>query len=202
MHPFLARSLLVLVSAVPALITGCGASYERLYEGDVRFEHCYRLDVEPNVAANQRRGCWANWARYHTDGQPRNRVEYALARERALLGGDARAVGPNLTTSAVSASAAAVQVPLLPATGAVACPIPNTPFEPPPATLPKAKAMNGPSVPAAPGPSASAAPQLTPHQECVRDCGDTFTRCATACTQDRCVARCGDKVKKCISDCL
>ena len=181
-------ALLALVGA--ALATACGASYHSVYEGDVRFEHCYRLDADATVSTKARLACWADWTKLRTDGQTRDRVEYALARERALLAGDERPSGPGFLIAPGVAAAALVS-----ASGpAIACPLPSSPFENPPATL-------------APPPTASVVaiadpPALSPTQLCVRDCGNGFTSCATKCKRPTCVSKCGDLVKACVSDCL
>jgi hypothetical protein len=76
---------------------------------------------------------------------------------------------------------------------AIACPLPASPYENPPATLP------------APTPVASVAkdpPGMTTSQLCVRDCGNQFTTCATKCKRSTCVTKCGDLAKSCIGDCL
>ena len=172
-----------------ALGTGaCGASYHSVYEGDVRFEHCYRLDSDGSVAAKARLACWSDWTTARTGGQTRDRVEYALARERTLLAGDERASGPGFLLGSASTMAA-----LLAASGpAIACPLPSSLYENPPATLPP------PSAPVA----AQDPPEMTTSQICVRDCGNRFTTCATSCKRSTCVTKCGDLAKACIADCL
>lgn len=69
-------------------VSACGPSLTTVHEGTVRFEHCYRVDMEPEVAANQRRSCWYTWVSSYTVGQPRDRIEYAENRVRALDSGD------------------------------------------------------------------------------------------------------------------
>jgi hypothetical protein len=66
----------------------CGPSVQSIYEGDVRFEHCYRLDLDLNIAASHREACWKQWMSLYTYGQPRDRIEYARRRLRAFSGGD------------------------------------------------------------------------------------------------------------------
>ncbi|HTQ03938.1 MAG TPA: hypothetical protein VMI54_08770 [Polyangiaceae bacterium] len=70
------------------LANACGPSLTTVHEGTVRFEHCYRVDLQPEVPANQRRSCWYNWVTSYTLGQPRDRIEYAESRVRALDSGD------------------------------------------------------------------------------------------------------------------
>ena len=111
----LALVLNVCVLASAACSVGCTASYRNAYDGDVRFEHCYRLDEEQNIAPDQKRGCWQKWNRESTFGQPRDRIEYALARERALTAGRPQTGARH--------------------TAAGASPMPTSAFAPPPQTL-------------------------------------------------------------------
>jgi hypothetical protein len=174
---------------IASTLLACGASYHTVYEGDVRFEHCYRLDADATVPAASRLACWSDWTHNHTSGQTRDRVEYALGRERTLLGGESQPAGPKFLFAPGATSSA-----LLASSGpAIACPLPASPYENPPATLP------------APTPVASVAkdpPGMTTSQLCVRDCGNQFTTCATKCKRSTCVTKCGDLAKSCIGDCL
>jgi len=67
----LGRLLIALVAV------GCGPSLTTVHEGTVRFEHCYRVDLEPRAPASQRKACWQRWVGAYTLGQPRDRIEYA-----------------------------------------------------------------------------------------------------------------------------
>ena len=69
-------------------VSGCGPSVQSIYEGNVRFEHCYRLDLDVNIAATHRLACWREWLRVYTYGQVRDRIEYARQRIGALEQGD------------------------------------------------------------------------------------------------------------------
>jgi hypothetical protein len=64
----------------------CGPSFEAVYEGNVRFEHCYRLDHDEEIASSHRDYCWTQWVQTYTYGQPQDRVEYAKRRIRVLRG--------------------------------------------------------------------------------------------------------------------
>jgi hypothetical protein len=70
------------------LLWACGASVQTIYEGNVRFEHCYRLDLDPTKAASHRHACWRNWLQIYTYGQPRDRIEYARRRVHSIAAGD------------------------------------------------------------------------------------------------------------------
>jgi len=67
----------------------CGPSLTTVHEGTIRFEHCYRLDLEPNETKPERLGCWQLWMGSYTYGQPRDRIDHARRRLRALANGDA-----------------------------------------------------------------------------------------------------------------
>jgi hypothetical protein len=80
-------------SLLPALATwlaaqGCGPSFEAIQEGDLRFAHCDRLDLDPNIAPSHRLHCWREWRRVYTYGQTRDRVEYAQRRIAEVVSGD------------------------------------------------------------------------------------------------------------------
>jgi hypothetical protein len=67
---------------------GCGPSFEALQEGDLRFAHCDRLDLDPHIAPSHRLHCWREWRRVYTYGQTRDRVEYAQRRIAEVVSGD------------------------------------------------------------------------------------------------------------------
>lgn len=176
-----------LVSGVVLLagaLGGCGASYTSIYEGDVRFEHCYRLDEEPTVPTAQKRACWHAWAKFYTYGQTRDRVEYAMAREQALA---------EATMTACDASPRAMR--------AVAAPTPTNAFAPPPQTMPREDA--GAPADAAPTTS-SDAPVLAnaPGSHCTSSCGGTWKRCAAACETGACNVKCDDAYRGCMRGCF
>jgi hypothetical protein len=74
---------LVVVGAV-----ACGPSLTTVHEGTIRFEHCYRLDLEPNETKPERLGCWRLWLGSYTYGQSRDRIDHARRRLKALGNGD------------------------------------------------------------------------------------------------------------------
>ena len=69
-------------------VHACGPSFEAIQEGDLRFAHCDRLDVDPNIAPSHRLHCWREWRRVYTYGQTRDRVEYAQRRIAEVVSGD------------------------------------------------------------------------------------------------------------------
>jgi len=54
----------------------------------VRFEHCYRLDLDPKIAPAHRHACWKQWLEVYSFGQSRDRMEHARKRTRDLETGD------------------------------------------------------------------------------------------------------------------
>lgn len=71
-----------------ALLVACGPSVQSIYEGNVRFEHCYRLDLDLDIAPTHREACWRQWLKAYTYAQPRDRIEYSRHRIRAFMAGD------------------------------------------------------------------------------------------------------------------
>src|SRR5689334_22051067 len=67
-------------------MAACGPSLTTVHEGTIRFEHCYRMDLEPRATAEQRRACWQLWVTSYTLGQPRDRTDYAARRLRSFDG--------------------------------------------------------------------------------------------------------------------
>jgi hypothetical protein len=59
-----------------------------VHEGTVRFEHCNRLDLDQQATKGDCGKCWTTWLNEYTYGQPRDRIDYARRRARALSNGD------------------------------------------------------------------------------------------------------------------
>lgn len=76
----------LLIACCLLLALGCGPSYEAVYQGNVRFEHCFRLDHDQRIASTHREYCWNQWVQAYTYGQPQDRVDYAKRRIRVLRG--------------------------------------------------------------------------------------------------------------------
>ena len=167
-----------------------------MYEGDVMFEHCYRLDIDATVGSSEKRSCWERWLSTHVRGQTRDRVEFAAGRSRALLAGPAASsvavLGPGTVPGIEPVS-----------TTSVACPLPETPFEAPPSTAPaspKASAAARASASAAPAPPPAVAARKG--KPCLDACTSDLSQCAGKCTAARCSQRCADDVKRCMTACL
>jgi hypothetical protein len=116
-------------------LQACGPSVQFIYEGNIRFEHCYRLDFDENIAPTHRKACWEDWVLRYTQGQTRDRLDYARRRISEMDQG-ARAT---LTLRVADSKDAGASSPLgLPA------PIPTNLHTPPPARMavPSAAAAN------------------------------------------------------------
>lgn len=80
------RAFLLALPSTGILATACGPSLTTVHEGTLRFEHCYRIDLEPEAQTPQQRACWSRWLAQYTVGQPRDRLDYARRRLIALEG--------------------------------------------------------------------------------------------------------------------
>jgi hypothetical protein len=178
---------------------GCGPSFQAVYEGDVRFEHCYALDQSAAVL-DAKKDCWREWLHGYTYGQSSDRIEYAAARFSEL------SLDPTLPSedSATRPTRRA---------RSSAAPLPTSAFAPPPNV-----AGEGPSVqpnqppppqPAAvPVASSGAAPQhivpavaRAPGEECTNACADRWNGCRHGCADGACDA-CDRAYRACVPGCF
>lgn len=144
---------------------GCGPGVQAIYEGNVRFEHCYRLDVDPHISPTHREACWREWTQLYTYGQTQDRVDYAERRIHALASGDYRRPLLNLQKSKERPEIAPPEAP-----------IPTSLHAPPPAVLKAQGADGGPdAAPARPkGPK-------PPDNGCVQGCHHKWDSCRGPC---------------------
>jgi hypothetical protein len=163
-----------------ALPSACSAGYQSLYEGDVRFEHCYRLDEEPSASRDSKRGCWQEWSRSYTYGQTRDRVEYALGRVR-VLGKSDNEGHPH-----------AAKVP------PIACPMPTSAFVTPPHTLGVDAAA--PGAPMRDGDGDGGA--IAPGADCSSACSRSWDSCGKSCSAPTCTSRCDEIYRSCMRGCF
>lgn len=165
---------------------GCGPSVQSVYEGNVRFEHCYRLDLDPNIAAGHRETCWRTYVRRYHAGQTKDRLDYARRRARALASGDTSRPTFDLDGGD---GAAPVSPP--------EAPIPTSIHKPPP---PTAK----PPPPGAGAPDAAAASTDAmappPESECAADCLASWRRCGGPSCDGDAGGKVGDACKACSRD--
>jgi hypothetical protein len=169
-----------------ALVASCGPSVSAIYESNARFEHCYRLDLDPDIAPTHRRACWREWSERYTVGQTNDRFDHARARLRSLDSGDGSTMKLRIGAEADGGTA---QV-------AVA---PTSLHAPPPAIAPLI-AVSASAAP--PGPSSSAAP--LPSQECTSRCEATLASCRRPCggVSDRGCQICDKDYGRCMQRCF
>jgi hypothetical protein len=123
------RKIAVGLMALTILSLGlqaCGPSVQFIYEGNIRFEHCYRLDFDENIAPTHRKACWEDWVLRYTQGQTRDRLDYARRRISEI---DHGARGTLTLHVAGSKDAGDTSTLGLPA------PIPTSLHKPPPARM-------------------------------------------------------------------
>ncbi len=205
----LAAVLLAGLAMLAATALGCGPSFQAIYEGDQRFEHCYALDDNPTTPLPDKGNCWRDWMQNYTYGQTRDRVEYAAVRQRAL----SRVAIP--TDEAMMAAAPGQVV-----SRSVATPAPTSAFAPPPKTMgvvdphgpPPAPSLASSFAPAAPAgsvvfvtpsqPLPKAAPP--PAAECQDGCDKTWQSCGakTDTTRDPKNEACGKTYRACMRGCF
>lgn len=199
-----ASSLLVVVA--------CGPSFQAIYEGDQRFEHCYALDDNPSAPLQEKSTCWRDWMAHYTYGQTRDRVEYAAVRARAL------GRVPALPTDEALMEAAPGGMSSKPG---VAAPAPTSAFAPPPKTIAVANAPTAPSPPPSTPSTASTSTPAPPgsvvfvapaHAVAVRDAAPPASACQDVCMRswESCQGRtealandaCGKTYKGCMRGCF
>jgi hypothetical protein len=193
--PLRQAALLALAGAFVA--SACGPSISSVYEGNIRFEHCYRLDMDPKIATSHRQACWEEWMHRYTYGQTRDRLEYARRRVKAIQSGDPERSELNLNESPDAATNAPPEAP-----------VPTSVHRPPPPTV-----LPPPPPPEATdaGADADAAPEAggppPPGAQCVKDCGPPWGECHQKCSGDagakswQCKA-CDLDYRRCVQRCL
>lgn len=186
---------MVVAFAGPLVWAGlaCGPSLETMHESNLRFEHCYRLDMDPKIAISHRELCWRDWTEIYASGQPMDRIEYARRRIVALDSGDARLV--TIVTSPKSQGRVFTEIGGPAADTPMAAPAPTSAHEPPPKTEPAPK-VEQPKPEPAPG-------LARPGDACGNECTGTFSECNRLCEakQADCIA-CREEYRKCMRRCF
>ncbi len=176
-------------------VGGCGASFQAVYDGDVRFEHCYALDESSGISRDQKEECWRDWTKNYTYGQTRDKIEYAVSRRLALS-----RVAELPTDDATKQAAPGEGI----RKNVITAPMPTSAFVPPPTTLPEAEAGQR-----AQGPTKvsdlqrpQSVPQIRPPAaECTDECTKTWTGCKKDCVGATCDA-CDTSDKTCVLACM
>ncbi len=155
-------------AAFSLLLVGCGPSVQVLHEGSVRFEHCYRLDLDPAIAPPHRKACWKAWQERYSYGQSRDRLEYADRRIDSIERGDPP---PGLQLDSGAPEPAAAESP-------------TDPHAPPP---PVARPVDGitpfdetPSVP-----HSAETKDGVPGDACAATCREGRRQCLPSCKPDQ-----------------
>jgi hypothetical protein len=190
-----------LVMAALVLALGCGPSFQAIYEGDARFEHCYALEDDPSTGMQKKADCWAEWSKHYTYGQTRDRVEYASVRYRAL------SRVPVAPTDEAMMGAAPGEGTTSPG---VTAPAPTNAFAPPPNTLDAVDAAAAPfavptAAPATPPAPDAGAPKAVgpPKAACVDGCSDSWQACKGSCADaSTTCAACDKTYGKCVKGCF
>ncbi|MFO0675695.1 MAG: hypothetical protein U0169_04130 [Polyangiaceae bacterium] len=176
-----------------ATAAACGPSFQAVYEGDSRFERCYALDERADAPMAKKTECWRDWALHYTYGQTRDRVDYAVARYRAL----SRMPGAP-TDEAMMAAAPGVGV----TDPRVSAPAPTSAFAPPPNTMQVGDGgAQAPAWDPASTPTADTVTVPPPGSDCSVACDTTWKKCSGHCTGEACNA-CGSTYKKCMRGCF
>ena len=152
-------------------IAACGTGAQSIYEGNVRFEHCYRLDLDKNTAPTHREMCWREWLSTYSYRQTDDRIEHAKARIRLLAKGETSPPGLDLD------GGQAVTAPNL-------APVPTSVHSPPPATAAAAAPLDaGPDT--MERPADISLPVAYPRAECQAGCAAKFQACARGCKPEQ-----------------
>lgn len=152
----------------------CGPSVAAVYEGKVRFEHCYRLDLDESIAPTHREACWREWTERYTYGQTRDRLDYARRRIHTLAAGDPRR--PEMISGDAGWSAVVAEAPA-----------PTNVHAPPP---PLARPLLAPVDAGTTEPDASKPTEVEdagpapPGADCTPGCEKVWQACYTRCNPD------------------
>ncbi len=194
----------------PLCLLSCGPSVQSIHEGSVRFEHCYRLDLEVEVATSHRQACWTTWLDRYTYGQSRDRLEYARRRVRAFAAGDANP--PALKIGGEDPDQETRQFYLVvPAPTSVhASPPPiatrfNAPSEAPQGAGGAPQGAGGAPQGAGGAPPVKASSKPAPGEDCSSGCRSAFSSCNAACAEgpkNTACKSCDPDYKKCMQRCF
>lgn len=171
---------------------GCGPGLEQMHESTLRFEHCYRLDMDSRIAPPHREHCWRDWTETYASGQTLDRVEYARRRISQLESGDSAiiSVGGSEQPETRVFEELASPAPSAP----MAAPAPTNVHEPPPKTAP---------VPGTADTAKNPSPSIRPGQKCTDACDTTLDDCNRLCQnkQTDC-SGCAPDYRACMKRCF
>lgn len=197
----------------------CSPSYQAVYEGNVRFEHCYAIEENPQKTMPDKAQCWRDWSEHYTFGQTRDRVQYAISRYVALSQMEARPTDEAMMMAAPGET---------PRSTTILAPAPTNAFAPPPKVLDiDGGTLEKTVTPGHPGeaggslgmgnvptlnidggaPVGSKEPVL-PGSSCTEGCGNDYKSCGSACDSGDAGAaskdckRCQNKFRTCMRGCF
>jgi hypothetical protein len=190
--------LLACAGLAVGAVAGCGPSFQAVYEGDVRFEHCYALD-QTAATPDAKKDCWREWLHGYTYGQSRDRIEYAATRFSEL------SLDPTLPSEDTA------QRPARRARNNAA-PLPTSAFAPPPnvagdgsAPPPPQPTQQEGGAPdgSAPLPASRAVQAVShaPGEECTNACADRWNACRHGCADGACDT-CDHAYRACVPGCF
>jgi hypothetical protein len=178
-----------MVVAVSAWLAACGPGLETIHESNLRFEHCYRLDMDPRIAASHREYCWRDWNQTYAGDQPLDRIEYARRRISTLESGDSRPV--SIRRETFGGGRVFEEMDVASPTSRMAAPAPTSAHAPPPKTEP-APPQPEPVVGGRPG------------DACAVECNNALAECKRPCETKPgdCEQRCPEEYRGCMRRCF
>lgn len=196
------RMRLALVLLVGGAPLGCGPSFQALYEGDARFEHCYALDANAQAAMSKKAECWKHYDAQYAWSQPVDRVRFARARTQALSVATQMPTDEALMMAAPGAR---------PDEGRITAPAPTSAYAPPPKVLPvkveqlprrEVAAPHTPEIVDA-GVVAGPVPVPAPGAVCQGACEAQWRSCGGACGNSaRACEKCTRSYRSCMQQCF
>jgi hypothetical protein len=174
--------------------TACGPSFQAVYECDVRFEHCYALDMGA-APPDAMKECWRGWLHGYTYGQSRDRVEYAATRVSEL------SLDPTLPSVDTPSGARHPHD--------MVAPLPTSAFAPPPnvadghgdgATSSQPSSAVAGSTPPRVVPVSVPVAQA-PGEQCTGACAERWNGCRKGCADGACDP-CDRAYRSCVPGCF
>lgn len=175
-------------------VAACGPALTTVHEGTIRFEHCYRMDLEPHTTEDQRRACWKIWVSSYTLGQPRDRTDYAARRLRAF--DEKGATAPELALGSEPRPEERQFYLVVPG--------PTSVHAPPPPIATVVQSAETPDGGAAPSERAKTGePKQPPAASCSGSCQTAWQSCEDACGPEKHQCReCQATYSKCMRGCF
>jgi hypothetical protein len=182
--------------ALAGLTARCGPSVQSIYEGNVRFEHCHRLDLDSHIASSHREACWREWLKVYTYGQVRDRIEHARLRIRDIEQGEEARPALKLDGTRRPEDRGFY----------VSSPTPTSAHSPPPPTAPASVEPDAGAAPEKAPPKPAPKPDA-PGANCASACQTDLETCQRPCQNEsaakpKACASCEPDYKKCMRRCF